>query len=102
MRCECLLVLLRVPVKRILAFLLITSGLQCDYVTRLRLDHVERVSCAQVDRSWPTTTNSRERLAIDQFAFATPICGFPQPAWERGPRKGKRGSIVRSERHLFV
>src|SRR5271168_696128 len=60
-----------------------------DYVTRLRLDRVERVSGAQVDRSWPTMTSSRERLAIDPLASAVPICGFPPPAWERGLPPGK-------------
>jgi hypothetical protein len=55
----------------------------------LRLDHVEKVSGAQVDRSRPTMTSSRERLAIDQLASAIPICGFPPPVWERGLPPGK-------------
>ena len=45
---------------------------------------MERVSVTQVDRSWPTMTNSQERLAIDQLPSAVPICGFPPPAWELG------------------
>jgi hypothetical protein len=44
-------------------------------ITRLKVDHVERVSSAQVDRSRPTMTGSRARLAIDQLASAIRIHG---------------------------